>query len=171
MSELEDINNDFIKPYYDLDIKEGDTILKINEKEIDSIESLQEEVNKSNGKSVLLTILRDGSILTSNIKPVKIKENEYKLGLWVKDAATGVGTMTFYEPNSKTYAALGHGITDSDTDKLLNIDSGEIVTSKIVDVKKSHQGEAGEIRGTIVRSKYNWKCFKKYGIRNIWIFR
>ena len=81
--------------------------------------------------------MRDGSILTANIKPAKTEEDEYKLGLWVKDAATGVGTMSFYEPNSKSFAALGHGITDSDTDKLIDIDFGEIVSSRIISITKS----------------------------------
>lgn len=106
MSEVEDINNEMVRPFNEIDIKEGDTILKVNEVEIDSIENLQEEVNKCEGKNVDLTILRDGTLLTANIKPAKTEEDEYKLGLWVKDAATGVGTMSFYEPNTKSFAAL-----------------------------------------------------------------
>ena len=153
MSEIEDINNTFVKPFDNLDIKEGDTIIKVNETEIDSIENLQEEVNSSKGENVSLTLIRDGSLLTANIKPAQIEKNEYKLGLWVKDAATGVGTITFYEPESQNFAALGHGITDSDTDKLIDIDSGEIVTSKIIDIKKSEKGAAGEIKGSIAGQK------------------
>lgn len=149
MSEIEDMNNSLVKPFSDSDIKEGDTIIKVNETEIDTIENLQEEVNKSDGKEISLTLVRDGTELTANIKPAEIEEGEYKLGLWVKDAATGVGTMTFYEPESKSFGALGHGITDNDTDKLIDISSGEVVTSKILDVKKSEEGEAGEIKGSI----------------------
>lgn len=149
MSEIEDVNNLLVRPYDNIDIKEGDTIIEVNGNEIDSIENLQDEVNSSKGDNIELTLIRDGSVLTANIKPARIEENEYKLGLWVKDAATGVGTITFYEPESKNFAALGHGITDSDTDKLIDIDSGEIVTSKIIDIKKSEQGEAGEIKGSI----------------------
>lgn len=93
--------------------------------------------------------MRDGSILTANIKPARTEEDEYKLGLWVKDAATGVGTMSFYEPNSKSFAALGHGITDTDTDKLIDIDFGEIVSSRIISITKSENGKAGEIKGAI----------------------
>lgn len=149
MSEIEDINNSLVKPFDNIDIKEGDTIIEVNGTEIDSIENLQEKVNNSKGENIDLTLIRDGIVVTANIKPAKTEENEYKLGLWVKDAATGVGTITFYEPESKSFAALGHGITDSDTDKLIDIDSGEIVTSKVIDIKKSEQGEAGEIKGSI----------------------
>lgn len=149
MSEIEDINNSLVKPFDNLDIKEGDTIIEVNGSEIDSIENLQDKVNDSNGENIALTLIRDGSLFTANIKPAQIEEDEYKLGLWVKDAATGVGTITFYEPESKSFAALGHGITDSDTDKLIDIDSGEIVTSRVIDIKKSEAGEAGEIKGSI----------------------
>ena len=149
MSEVEDINNEMVKPFNEIDIQEGDTILKVNEVEIDSIENLQDEVNKCDGKDVDLTILRDGSILTANIKPARTEEDEYKLGLWVKDAATGVGTMSFYEPNTRSFAALGHGITDSDTDKLIDIDFGEVVSSRIISITKSENGKAGEIKGAI----------------------
>lgn len=149
MTEIENINNDKIKPYETQDIKEGDSIIKVNDKEISSIESLQDAVNKSYGKEIKLTLVRDGEILTCMVTPAEVEDNKYKLGLWVKDAATGVGTMSFYEPKSKSFAALGHGITDSDTDKLIDIDSGEIVTSKIISIQKSEAGEAGEIRGSI----------------------
>ena len=153
MSEIEDENNILSKPYENSDIKEGDTILKINEKEIEDIENLKDIVNNSNGKKLELTLLREGSIVTSNITPIQTKNNEYKLGLWVKDAATGVGTMTFYEPESKVYAVLGHGITDSDTDSLINIDSGELVTSRIISIKKGEVDEPGEIKGTILNQQ------------------
>lgn len=150
LSEIEDENNKLLKPYNEQEIKEGDTILKINDEYIENIDHLKSIVNKSNGNSINLTLLRNGSIFTSNIIPIKNKEDEYKLGLWVKDAATGVGTISFYEPNSKSFAALGHGITDSDTDELIDIDSGELVTSRILSITKGEKGVPGEVKGTIV---------------------
>lgn len=149
MSEIEDRTHNLVKPFENLDIKEGDTIIKVNEKEIASVENLKEEVNKSKGQNLDLTLVRDGSILTANIKPVRTEDDEYKLGLWVKDAATGVGTATFYDPKSQKFAALGHGIADGDTGKLIDIDFGEVVNSKIVSINKSENGKAGEIRGAI----------------------
>ena len=101
----------------------------------------------------MLTIARNGSIFTSNITPVKTENDEYKLGLWVKDAATGVGTITYYEKDSQNFAALGHGIVDSDTEQLINIDSGEIVTSDVKSITKAQINNPGEIRGTIVNQK------------------
>lgn len=150
MSEIENINNELERPFENTDIKEGDTIIKINENEIQNIEDLKEKVNASKGDDICLTIVRDGTLVTSNIKPTQIEEDEYKLGLWVKDAATGVGTITFVEKDSQKFAALGHGIADSDTNRLIDIDSGEIVTSKVLSITKGEDGKPGEIRGTII---------------------
>ena len=150
MSEIENINNKLEKSFENADIKEGDTIIKINENEIDNIESLKKIVNESKGNDIALTLVRDGTLVTSNIKPIQTEENEYKLGLWVKDAATGVGTITFYEKETQSFAALGHGISDNDTNKLIDIDSGEIVTSKLLSIKKGEENKPGEIKGTII---------------------
>ena len=152
MSEIENVNHIIEKPFENLDIQEGDTIIKVNDSEIQTIEALQKEINNSAGKNINLTLLKeDGTISTSNIKPVQVSSKEYKLGLWVKDAATGVGTLTYYEPETKGFAALGHGITDIDTDKLINIDSGSIVTSKVVSIQKGEVGKPGEIRGSRIK--------------------
>ncbi len=153
MSEIENIHNEVINPAKSCDIQEGDTIVKVNNKEIENIETLKNIVNESKGENVLLTLMRDGVILTSNITPVQTEEQEYKLGLWVKDAATGVGTITYYEKNTGSFAALGHGIIDSDTEKLIDIDSGEIVTSNILSITKAEINNPGEIRGTIANQK------------------
>ncbi len=151
MSEIENENHIIERPFENLDIQEGDTILKVNNDEIQTIENLKKEVNNSNGEALNLTLRKeDGSILTSNIKPVKVSKNEYKLGLWVKDSATGVGTLTYYEPKTQNFAALGHGIVDIDTEKLITIESGALVTSKVLSIEKGKIGRPGEIRGTII---------------------
>ncbi len=61
----------------------------------------------------------------------------------------GVGTVTFYEPSTKSFAALGHGIVDIDTEELINIASGEFVTTKILNITKGESGNPGRIQGTI----------------------
>ena len=123
-SEIEDLNNNMIKPYESTDIVEGDTILSINNQKVESIETLKRIVNNSKGENLNIILSRNGTTFTSSMKAIQSKNKEYKLGLWVKDAATGVGTMTFYEPKSKSFAVLGHGITDSYTYTLINIDYG-----------------------------------------------
>lgn len=149
MTELKNINNEIERAYEQTEIKEGDTILEVDNVEIDSIKTLQSVINESKGNDVQIKYARDGEILSSNIKPIQVSENEYKLGLWVRDSASGVGTISFYEPNSRRFAALGHGISDVDTGELLNIETGEIVTSNIVNITKGKKGIPGEIKGSI----------------------
>ncbi len=153
MSQIENADKQYVSPFVNCDIQEGDTIIKVNDKEIDNIGNLKEVVNDSNGENVLLTLVRNGSIVTSNITPVQTETDEYKLGLWVKDAATGVGTITYYEKNTSSFAALGHGIMDSDTEQLIDIESGEIVTSQVMSITKADINSPGEIRGTIMNQK------------------
>lgn len=153
MSEIENMENELVSPYQNCDIKQGDTILKVNDTEVENIDNLKDVVNDSNGENVMLTLLRDGLVVTSNITPVQTEKDEYKLGLWVKDAATGVGTLTYYEKNTGSFAALGHGIVDGDTDKLIDIESGQIVTSDVVSITKAKINNPGEIRGTIINQK------------------
>ncbi len=153
MSEVENMDNELVSPFADCDIQEGDTIVKVNETEIENIDNLKTIVNSSNGENVLLTLVRDGTIVTSNITPAQTESDEYKLGLWVKDAATGVGTITYYEKNTGSFAALGHGIVDTDTDKLIEIDSGEVVTSDVLAITKADVNSPGEIRGSILNQK------------------
>ena len=85
--------------------------------------------------------------------PAKTSNNEYKLGLWVRDAAAGVGTITFYEPSTGEFGALGHGINDVDTYELIDIANGELVTTNIIDIVKGEEGSPGEIRGIIEDGK------------------
>ncbi len=153
MSEVEDKNNYKTKPYENSDIKPGDTILEINKKIVEDIDNLKQAINESKGNEIEIKILRNGNILKTNIVPAQTEESKYQLGLWVKDAATGVGTITFYEPESNSFGILGHGITDSDTNNLINIDSGELVTAKVISLKRGEVNIPGEIKGTIINSQ------------------
>ena len=154
------------KPYQNSGIEEGDRIVEVNNNQIDTTDELINTVNRSNGEEVKIKYIEtDNSVKTTSIKPVKTG-NEYKLGLWVRDAAAGVGTLTFYEPESQMYAALGHGITDIDTSELINIASGELVTTNILSIVKGKKGEPGEIRGTIENGYVVGKVYKntRFGV-------
>ena len=149
MSEIRGQDNKKYKPYENTGIEEGDTITKINEIEINSTDELIEKVNNSNGEELNIEYLHENEIKECSITPVKQTNNEYKLGLWVRDSAAGVGTVTFYEPETKTFGALGHGISDIDTGKLIDISKGEFVTTKILNIEKGQKGEPGKIQGSI----------------------
>ena len=168
MSEIEGTDNKMYKPFENTGIEEGDTIIEIDEKRITSTEELIKEVNESNGEDIKVKYMHDEETKQCSIKPVKTSETEYKLGLWVRDSAAGVGTVTFYDPSSKTFAALGHGITDIDTEELINIASGEFVTTKVLNITKGEKGNPGKVQGTVDNQKnigtiYKNSAFGIYG--------
>jgi len=135
--------------YENSDIREGDCITKINEEKVTSTEELIEKVSDSNGEELVVTYKRENEEKTTNLVPIKTDEDEYKIGLWVRDAAAGIGTLSFYEPTTGDCIALGHGIVDIDTQELINIANGEIITTKILSIKKGQKGVPGEMKGTI----------------------
>ncbi len=139
------------KPYENSGIEEGDRIVRIDNIEITCTDDLVETVNKSKGKELEVKYVKEenDTEMVVNIIPAKTGENEYKLGLWVRDAAAGVGTVTFYEPISGKFASLGHGITDVDTGSLVKIANGELVKAHILSILKGQKGIPGELRGTI----------------------
>ncbi len=146
MSEIEGT-----KPYENSGIEEGDRIVQINDTEITCTEDLVQTVNNSNGNQLKIKYIKDENETTmvANMTPAKTKQDEYKLGLWVRDAAAGVGTVTFYQPSTGKFASLGHGITDVDTGGLVKIAKGELVTANILSIVKGKNGTPGELRGTI----------------------
>ena len=148
------------KPYENSGIETGDKIIKIDNNVIDNTDELIACVNSSNGKSLEIQYISNNEEKTTKIEPVKTSTNEYKLGLWVRDAAAGVGTLTFYEPSTGEFGALGHGINDVDTLELIDIASGELVTTNIVDIVKGEDGSPGEIRGTIENGTTLGKIYK-----------
>lgn len=137
------------KPYENSGIEEGDMIVEVNNKEVTCTAELISSVNEAEGEDLNIKYIRDGVEYVANIEPIRTEKNEYKLGLWVRDGAAGIGTMTYYEPQTGKFAALGHGIIDIDTEDLINISSGELVTSRIASIVKGEEGNPGEIKGSI----------------------
>ena len=149
MSEIYGSDSNKYKPYEKSDIKEGDMIVEIDKKTVTSTNELIKCVNSSNGKEIEITFVREGKVLETSITPVKTQNNTFKLGLWVRDTAAGVGTVTFFDPETGNFASLGHGIVDSDTEKLVDISTGEFTTTNIVSITKGENGNPGRIQGTI----------------------
>ena len=141
------------KPYANTGIEEGDIIVEINQKEITCTSDLIETVNDSNGQDLRIKYVREGIEYTANMEAIRAEDNKYKIGLWVRDGAAGIGTITYYEPSNQNFAALGHGIVDIDTEKLIKISSGEVVTTRMSSIVKGKEGIPGEIRGSIINSQ------------------
>lgn len=149
MSEISGVDNNKYRPYEKTGIKEGDMIVEVNQKEVTCTADLLKSINEAEENEVSISYVRDGSVEKAKITPVKAEDNSYKIGLWVRDTAAGVGTVSFYEPSTGVFAALGHGILDIDTQELLDIGAGDFVTTNIVSIKKGEKGSPGKIQGTI----------------------
>ena len=160
MSEIVGTDNKTYSPYKESGIKEGDMIVKVDDESVTCTSDLISKVNECNGKKVEITYIRDGNNYTTEMLPTKTEENEYKLGLWVRDAATGVGTITYYDSQSKMFGALGHGILDVDTNQLIDIAKGEVITSKIISIIKGEKGSPGEVQGSIDNGKVIGEVYK-----------
>ena len=121
----------------------GDKIYKVNNKEISTIEELVQEINKTEDKKVTITVKR--GYIDKDITLNLVLENDiYKTGLYIKDQITGLGTLTYIDPETKVYASLGHEIVDNKTGKLIDIKSGFIFESIITGNIKSTITSTGE---------------------------
>lgn len=149
LSEIKGEDNKIYKPYEEAGIEQGDSITKINSNEVNSTQELLACVSKCKGKTINIEYVKDGNILETQITPVKTSENTYKLGIWVRDAEAGIGTITFLDKQTNTFAALGHGIQDIDTEELVEISSGEFVTADILNIEKGEKENPGRIEGSI----------------------
>lgn len=137
-----EINGRNIAKEYGIEI--NDRIISVNNKNIDTTEDFSKIINES-PDGVRLSILRDNESLTIDAVPEPSSDEIYRLGLWVRDSTAGIGTVTYYNPSDRTFAALGHGINDIDTGNILSVKSGNILHCDILSVTKSKKGIPGEI--------------------------
>ena len=133
-------------------LKSGDIILTADGVKLNKIDELTEIVSFADGK-ITFKIKRDSDVFETQITPVKDESNVNKLGLWVRDSTQGIGTLTYYNPETRAFGALGHGVLDVDTKKIIPVRRGEIMESNIVSVKKGKKGAPGELVGEIDRKK------------------
>jgi stage IV sporulation protein B len=128
-------------------VKSGDIITEINGKKIMGMNDVSEHVQSAgeDGKPLELVIIRDEQQIKTKLVPLKDQnENIFKLGLYIRDSAAGIGTMTFYHPQSKKYGALGHVISDIDTKKPIVVKDGQVVRSTVTSIEKGSNGNPGE---------------------------
>ncbi|MEH7119099.1 SpoIVB peptidase [Neobacillus vireti] len=128
-------------------IKVGDIITEINGSKIEKMTDVAPFVQTAgqDGKPLNLVVSRESGKFTTKLTPLKDKgENSYKLGLYIRDSAAGIGTMTFVHPQSKKYGALGHVISDMDTKKPIVVEDGQIVRSTVTSIEKGSNGDPGE---------------------------
>lgn len=130
-------------------IELGDIIEEVNGENIETCSDLISKVKTCRNDEMTVKILRGNSEITKKVSLIK-EDNEYKIGLWVRDSTAGIGTLTFYDKDSKTFGALGHPITDGDTNVSFNIKSGTLLKSSVLSIKKGERGNPGEIKGLFI---------------------
>jgi len=135
-------------PAKDAGIKPGDNILKINDIEVKDAKHVVDLLNQFKDEKIKVEIDRNNIKYEVETTPVKsLQDNCYRLGIWVRDKTAGIGTLTFYDKDSKIFGALGHGITDINTGNLLNVNYGKIINAKISNIEQGKKGSPGEIKG------------------------
>lgn len=144
--EVKGIDGMSYEPAYSL-VKSGDYIEKVNGQTVYNKRDLIEKVNMANGEAIL-TLRRNQQHLTVKVKCIKTSGDEQKMGIWVRDNTQGIGTIT-YVTEDGAFGALGHGINDVDTGKLMELSEGSLYTTDIVSVIKGTSGSPGALEGII----------------------
>ena len=135
------------EPAYGI-LQSGDYIEAINGEPLRDKEALITSLNDNGGREALLRVRRDGEELEIRMNPVQAADGNYKLGAWVRDDTQGIGTMTYVDTNGN-FGALGHGISDSDTGDVVEIDEGALYETEIMGIEKGSAGNPGVMAGVI----------------------
>ncbi len=133
-------------------LKAGDYIKAIEGQEIDSIYDIDKILNSSeySGKNVELSVVRDGEEFECQIIPaLDIFTQKYKLGLWVKNSTSGVGTLTYVKKNDNRFGAVGHALSDATLGDKFQVAEGEVYLCNLLGIKKGSKNAPGEIRSTM----------------------
>ena len=135
-------------PALEAGIEKGDLLKTVNGVRLAKNSDVASLINASGGAEATLVLERSGERMTVTLSPaLSAEDGKYKLGMWVRDSAAGIGTVSFYEPETGLFVGLGHGIYDTDTETLMPAAKGEIVKTTITGVKRGEKGSPGELYG------------------------
>lgn len=148
LSTVKDSHGKIHTPASDAGLEIGDIITKIDNVKVADSTDFAKTINNSGGKPLTLELLRDKEQISATVSPISNGE-EYKIGAWIRDSTAGIGTLTFTEPTTGTFAALGHGISDRDTNSLLRVGYGSITSCEISGVDKGEKGAPGQLKGIL----------------------
>lgn len=129
-------------------LQAGDYILEMNDEPVTGKKQLIENISHSEGQEIVFKIKRGDEVFQVKAKPELNQNGEYKIGIWVRDNAQGVGTMTYIDENG-CFGALGHGINDVDTSTLMMLKSGTLYHTEIIGITRGSNGSPGELTGFI----------------------
>ena len=132
-------------------LQAGDRILEVNGKIMENKEMLMEVIEESAGAPLTFRLERLGKMREVSITPeFSTMDGTYKIGAWIRDSIQGIGTVTYYDPETGTVAALGHGVYDVDTDVLMEMREGALVSTDLKEIAKGQNGEAGKLSGDLL---------------------
>lgn len=147
LEEIEASSGEITNPGLAAGLQIGDSILEIDGNRVNNAREVTVQINKIQ-KEVKLKVQRKEETLDIMVTPVlSVDDDQYKIGVWVKDRTAGIGTLTFYNPSDNTFGALGHAITDPETGTVLPVAQGELLNAKVESVKQGRAGAPGEIKG------------------------
>lgn len=134
-------------PSADAGLRPGDIIMSVNDIEVNTSSELQRAIDLSSGTTTL-AIERNAKLQTINVVPVITSDGSLKIGAWVRDSTVGIGTLSFYDPQSGYATALGHAVIDMDTGKIIKVRNGEMRKADVIGIKKGKAGTPGELQGS-----------------------
>ena len=126
----------------------GDVIIQVGSVKVSSAAECKTAIADAEGKAVTVQVIRpDGQTLQLNLTPAEDQAGEYELGLWLKDGMVGIGTVTFYDPQSGIFGALGHAVSDVETGAIMPLGEGVIMPATVKSVRRGEPGVPGELQG------------------------
>jgi stage IV sporulation protein B len=130
-------------------LRTGDIITHIDGQQVDTIEQVQALLQSAGGETLAIQLTRGGRQVETQAAAVQcMSDGSYRLGAWIRDSMAGIGTITYYDPESGKFAALGHGINDVDTKLLMPLESGGVMGASVTDVQKGEKGTPGALHGS-----------------------
>lgn len=143
------IGTENVNPAKEGGLKIGDIVTHINSEKLHRGDDVKHHVAASAGDSMIFQVMRGTDELELVITPVLSQlDGGYKAGIWVRDSSAGIGTLTYYDPQTSAFAGLGHAVCDIDTGAVMPLSSGEVVDVNISGVNAGQSGKPGELKGT-----------------------
>ncbi len=137
-----------VSPAKDAGLRAGDVIVAVDAKAVHSAAELIAAVEALQGRTAAVTVRREGRTVSFDMTPALEEDGGMRLGLWLRDGVAGIGTVTYIDPCTGAFGALGHGVNDLETGVLLPVADGSVCRARVVDVKKGVSGTPGELAGS-----------------------
>jgi stage IV sporulation protein B len=135
-------------PARDAGLSSGDIITRLGADNVRSTDDLKAAIAKLDGTPVSIQVTRGTSVLNLKLTPHKTSDGRCELGLWMRDGIAGIGTLTFFDPATGTFGALGHAVNDMETGVIIPLRTGTVMRSVVTDVIQGKAGAPGQLRGT-----------------------